>query len=70
MITPAMPANTPPTTMDTIRRRVSFSMPVAESSQPEATMPAKAPTLMNPAWPRLSSPEMPTVRFSDTAMTM
>ena len=33
-------------------------------------MPENAPTLMKPAWPRLSSPEMPTVRFSDTAMTM
>ena len=32
-------------------------------------VPAKAPTLMNPAWPRLSSPEMPTVRFRETAMT-
>ena len=35
-----------------------------------AVMPEKAPTLMNPAWPRLSSPRMPTVRFSDTAMDM
>ena len=34
------------------------------------TMPENAPTLMKPAWPRLSSPEMPTVRFSETAMTM
>ena len=25
---------------------------------------------MKPAWPRLSSPEMPTVKFSETAMTM
>ena len=28
-----------------------------------------APTLINPAWPRLNSPMMPTVRFKDTAMT-
>ena len=26
--------------------------------------------LIKPAWPRLSSPRMPTVRFSDTAMDM
>ena len=32
--------------------------------------PEKAPTLMKPAWPRLRSPRMPTVRFKDTAMTM
>ena len=25
---------------------------------------------MNPAWPRLSSPLMPTTRFSDTAITI
>ena len=35
-----------------------------------ATTPEKAPTLMKPACPRLNSPSMPTVRFSDTAMTM
>ena len=32
--------------------------------------PENAPTLMKPAWPRLSSPEMPTVRLSETAITM
>ena len=36
----------------------------------EATMPENAPTLIKPAWPRLSSPRIPTVRFSDTAMDM
>ena len=29
--------------------------------------PLNAPTHMNPAWPRLSSPRIPTVRFKDTA---
>ena len=33
-------------------------------------MPVKAPMLMKPAWPRLSSPEMPTTRFRETAMTI
>ena len=33
------------------------------------TMPENAPTLIKPAWPRLSSPEMPTVRLRETAMT-
>ena len=32
--------------------------------------PAKAPMLMKPAWPRLSSPETPTTRFRASAMTM
>ena len=31
-------------------------------------MPENAPTLMKPAWPSDSSPEMPTTRLSDTAM--
>ena len=33
------------------------------------SVPAKAPTLMNPAWPRLSSPRIPTVRLRLTAST-
>ena len=70
MMTPAMPANTPPTTMASSRRTTSFSMAKALSIQVAATMPENAPTLIKPAWPRLSSPEMPTVRFKDTAMTM
>ena len=32
--------------------------------------PANAPTDIKPAWPKLSSPEIPTTRFSDTAITM
>ena len=67
--TPAMPANTPPTIMDKRRRTVSFSSWKAPSIQPEATMPENAPTLMKPAWPRLSSPDTPTTRLSETAMT-
>ena len=31
---------------------------------------AKAPTHINPAWPRLSSPEKPMTRFRETAMTI
>ncbi len=34
-----------------------------------AVTPVKAPTLIKPAWPRLSSPSTPTVRFRDRAMT-
>ena len=36
----------------------------------ETMMPEKAPRLIKPAWPRLSSPRIPTVRFRLTAMTM
>ncbi len=35
-----------------------------------AATPEKAPTLIKPAWPRLSSPEMPTTRFRLRAMTI
>ena len=55
--------------MARIRRITSFSSWKAASTHAEAMVPAKAPTLMNPAWPRLSSPEIPTVRFRETAMT-
>lgn len=34
---------------------------------PICTYVILAPTHMNPAWPRLSSPKMPTVRFRETA---
>ncbi len=78
MMTPAMPAKTPPTTMESSRRTVSLASRDAASapsgmrlsSHAAATMPENAPTLIKPAWPRLNSPEMPTVRFKDTAMTM
>ena len=63
-----MAAKMAPTTMAIARRRG------AEGTTPcrlmAAMMPEKAPTLMKPAWPRLSSPRMPTVRFRDTAMDM
>ena len=56
--------------MASTRRIVSFSIWKAFSSQPDMMMPENAPTLMKPACPSDSSPEMPTVRFSETAMTM
>ena len=34
-----------------------------------AIIPENAPRLINPAWPRLNSPKMPTVRFRLTAIT-
>ena len=43
-------------------------MGISSWREMEATTPEKAPTLIKPAWPRLSSPEMPTTRFSATAM--
>ena len=65
---PAMVAKMAPTTM----AMASRSPPEGITSIRlwEAMTPAKAPTLMKPAWPRLSSPRMPTVRFRDTAMDM
>ena len=70
MMTPATPAATPPATMAMTRRRASFSTWKPLSSQPETTMPVKAPTLMKPAWPRDSSPEMPMTRFREIAITI
>ena len=71
MSTPAMAATTPPTASAESRRASSrLASGKAESIHWLIRMPENAPTLMKPACPRLSSPEMPTVRFSDTAMTM
>ena len=68
MITPATAAIRPPTIMARISRSVGLGTPPAR--QAAATTPVKAPTLMKPAWPRHNSPEMPTTRFRETAMTM
>ena len=57
-----------PTTMAMARRMPGEGMMSARLMA--AIMPLKAPTLIKPAWPRLSSPMMPTVRFRDTAITM
>ena len=64
---PKIPATTPPTTKASssaagLGKVVSYRLT-------HTSVPAKAPTLINPAWPRLSSPSMPTVRFRETAMT-
>ena len=56
--------------MESTRIIVSFSMLNAAISHSENTTPENTPTLIKPACPRLNSPEMPTVRFRDTAMTM
>ena len=67
-IKPTMAAKKAPTTRArTIRAR---SLGMADWRLMAVMMPEKAPTLMKPAWPRLSSPRMPTVRFRDTAMQM
>ena len=67
-MTPATAAITAPTTMASASRATSPA-PVKPRLM-EAMMPEKAPTLMKPAWPRDSSPRIPTVRFRDTAMQM
>ena len=64
---PAMVAKTAPMIMAMARRTPAEGM--VSIKLWEAITPAKAPTLIKPAWPRLSSPSTPTVRFSETAMT-
>ena len=59
----------PPPTIAAISRSVGFSTPSPFSIHPEITIPEKAPMDMNPACPRLSSPEIPTTRFRETAIT-
>ena len=67
MSTPAMAANPAPTTMPISRRSgAEATMPLSAMA---AVTPVNAPTLIKPAWPRLSSPSTPTVRFRLTAMT-
>ena len=60
---PTMAAKKAPTTRATIIRTRSFG--TADCRLMAAMMPEKAPTLMKPAWPRDSSPRMPTVRFRE-----
>ena len=52
--------------------RMAMTIPRVGSMAPfmhfENRAPAKAPTHIKPACPRLSSPRIPTVRFRDTAM--
>ena len=45
-----------------ITRRMTGMVTVL-ARMPDTQMPQKAPTLMNPACPRLSSPDTPTFRF-------
>ena len=67
-ITPTMAAATAARIMATVRRRTGDG--TASARKVVATMPVKAPTDMKPAWPRDSSPRIPTVRFRETAMTI
>lgn len=53
-------------TMHTSISKMEFEM--YGPSTAAATTPVNAPMLIKPAWPRLSSPRMPTVRLSDSAM--
>ncbi len=65
MSTPTSAAAAVPASSASVR----VSQPGRTSLQhTERNAPVKAPTLIKPAWPRLSSPKMPTVRFSETAM--
>ncbi len=65
---PAPAAKAAPTTMAAARRRASEGREFWRLMA--AIIPEKAPTLIKPAWPRLSSPSTPTVRFRDTAITI
>ena len=65
---PSAAAMTAPNTMARARRR-GERVTVLWRARARAE-PAKAPMLMKPAWPRLSSPETPTTRFRASAMTM
>ena len=65
-----MPAATPPVIIAASRTTVLLSSPMPLLSHMDMTIPENAPTLMKPACPRLSSPEMPTVRLREIAMTM
>ena len=64
-----MMPNTPATAAPMIRARkkriptdgIAFSMHLVKNA------PVNAPTHMKPAWPRLNSPRIPTVKFKDTA---
>ena len=61
--------NTPATAAPTSRAKkkrtptlgITFSMHFVKNA------PENAPTHMKPAWPRLNSPRIPTVRFRETA---
>ena len=67
-INPAMAANTAPTTSASTSRTAAEGTALCRLIA--VITPEKAPMLIKPACPRLSSPRMPTVRFSDTAITM
>ena len=54
--------------MTKLRTSSTGTLETAPLSMVTATMPVKAPTLMKPAWPRDSSPEIPTTRLRETAM--
>ena len=64
---PRAPAAEPTAIDRASRRGAAGTMPW---SRMEVTMPENTPRLIKPAWPRDSSPKMPTVRFRDTAITM
>ena len=61
-----MTLNVSTTSMATARRTGPEG--IACWRERETTTPENAPTLIKPAWPRLSSPEMPTTRFRAMAM--
>jgi hypothetical protein len=67
MSTPAAAAKAAPTAMAAASRSGAEGMAWARAKA--AVVPVKAPMDMKPAWPRLSSPRMPTVRFRDSAIT-
>ncbi len=66
-----MPINIPniPATAAPIKRAAKNLSPsgMAPSMHFEKNAPENAPTHINPACPRLSSPKMPTVRFREIA---
>ena len=64
---PNMAANAAPISMAIM---ISAIPGIFSSTSLAKTAEENAPTHINPAWPRLSSPEMPTTRFNDTASIM
>ena len=65
---PATAATRPAMASD--RKKRSGSEPTLPCSSDAATAPENAPTLMKPACPSDSSPEMPTTRLSEMVRQM
>ena len=65
MITPKIAATITPIKSASRNRTIEFSITSLIHFEKNAL--ENAPTHINPAWPRLSSPRIPTTRFRETA---